>query len=267
MMNIPRSLASVALAATLSATLFAQQAPTGFHSVACIKIKPENAKDFRKWAAEETHKFAQARVDSGSVSTWLLLRSVLPTGTSAECDYLSIFMYPGSPPKPLELDELGAVLKKAGLTMSAQEYVDRRTALTRLVSNNLFQNKAFAGTMNKGDYFQVNYMKVPNMEDYLAYEKKVWQPLAEAMVKGGVRTGWSLNVQVFPSGSDLKYQAVTVDVFPSWDAMFKDIPLTDTFKKVHPDMEAGTTFENYQKLRTIIATNVFQVEDMVTPAK
>jgi hypothetical protein len=153
------------------------------------------------------------------------------------------------------------------MTASAQEYLDRRNSLTTLVSNNLFQNKIFVGTMKKGDYFMVNYMKVSNMDDYLAYEKKVWQPFAEAMAKDGVRTGWSLNVQVLPGGSDLKYQAVTVDVFPSWDAIFKDIPFADTFKKVHPDMEIGTTFETYQKLRTELATNLYQLDDAVSSTK
>jgi hypothetical protein len=266
-MNIPRSLLSVALAAAFSATLLAQQVPSGYHSVACIKVKPENASQFRKWAAEDAHKFAQARVDSGAVSTWFLLHSVIPQGTSAECDYLIVSMYPGAPPKPLDMDELGAVLKKAGITASAQEYVDRRNSLTTLVSNNLFQNKIFVGTMKKGDYFAVNYMKVSNMDDYLAYEKKIWQPFAEAMAKDGVRTGWSLNVQVLPSGSDLKYQAVTVDVFSSWDAIFKDIPFYETFKKVHPDMEIGTTFETYEKLRTELATNLYHLDDVVSSSK
>jgi hypothetical protein len=266
-MNIPRSLLSVVLAAAFSVTLLAQQAPTGYHSVACIKVKPENASEYRTWAAEDSHKFAQAMVDSGAVTTWFRLRSVIPQGTSAECDYLIISIYPGAPPKPLDIDEMGAVLKKAGMTVSAKEFVDRRSSLTQLVSNNIFQNKILVGAAKKGDYFMVNEMKVSNMNDYLAFEKKVWQPLAEAMAKDGVRTGWSLNVRVLPRGSDLKYQAVTVDIFPSWDAVYKNLPFADTFKRVHPDMELGTTFETAEKLRTIVSANLYHVDDMVSSTK
>jgi hypothetical protein len=266
-MNIPRSLLSVVLAAAFSVTLLAQQAPTGYHSVACIKVKPENASEYRTWAAEDSHKFAQAMVDSGAVTTWFRLRSVIPQGTSAECDYLIISIYPGAPPKPLDIDEMGAVLKKAGMTVSAKEFVDRRSSLTQLVSNNIFQNKILVGAAKKGDYFMVNEMKVSNMNDYLAFEKKVWQPLAEAMAKDGVRTGWSLNVRVLPRGSDLKYQAVTVDIFPSWDAVYKNLPFADTFKRVHPDMELGTTFETGEKLRTIVSANLYHVDDMVSSTK
>ena len=267
-MKVPRSLFGVAIAAAYSVTLLAQQAPSGYHSVACMKVKAGKTAEFRKWYAEDVHKVQQSRADSGAITSWFLLRSVAPQGTSAECDYLSIAMFPGAPPKPMDLDELGAALKKAGLTISAQEYVDRRNSLTELVSNNWFRNLVFVGSMKKGDYFKVNYVKVPDIGDWLAYEKKVWQPLAEAMIKDGVTSGWSVNVQELPAGSNLPFQAVTVDVYPSWDAVFKDdLQFVERFKRVHPDMELGTTFEHFEKLRTQASIQLLTVEDMVTPAK
>jgi hypothetical protein len=268
LMKVPRLLMGVAIAATLSVSLLAQRPSTGYHTVACIKINPNKGSEFRKWAAEDLHKYAQSRVDTGAVFNWYLLRSIMPQGNSAECDYLIVAMFPGAPPKPLGLEELGVALKKAGITASAQEYVDRRNSLTTLVSQNLFQNLAVVGEAKKGDYFTVNYMKSANLEDYIAYEKKVWQPLAEAMDKDGFRRGWSLNVQVLPSGADLPFQAVTVDVFPSWDSIFKnDAQFVERFKKVHPDMELGTTFEQFEKLRTLQSTKLYALDDFITAAK
>ncbi len=266
-MKISRSLFSVALVAAFSVTLFAQQAPSGYHRVACFKVNPGKTSEYHKWAAEDVHKMQQSSADSGVISTWYLLRAVTPQGASARCDYLSVVMYPGMPPAPLDLDQLGATLKKAGLPMSAQEFVDHRNSLTQLVSNNLFQNQIFVGTSKKGDYFMVNYMKVPNTGDWLAYEKKAWQPMAELMAKDGARSGWSVNLQVLPAGSDLKFEAVTVDVYPSWDAIFKVVDFAGYFKKAHPDMEVGTTMEAFGKLRTIVSTDLYTVEDMVTATK
>jgi hypothetical protein len=260
----------VALAAAFSAAMVAQQAPTGFHSVACIKVKPENNTEFRKWAAGDVHKYAQSRVDGGALSSWLVLRAVTPTGSSAECDYIIVSMYPGIPPQPMGLEELDAALKKAGITMTAQQYVDRRTALTTLVSNNMFRNQDSVGTFKKGDYFVVNYMKVAdaNMDDYLAWEKKVWKPLAEAMAKDGVRTGWSLNTRVLPGGSELPFQAVTVDVFPSWESIYKDdAQFVERWRKVHPDLELGTTFERYEKLRSLTRNELYVVQDLINSNK
>ena len=267
-MNVSRAILGVAIAAALSATLLAQQAPSGYHSVACIKIKPGKSAEFQKWTATDGRAFQQARVDSGTITAWLLVRSVIPAGTSAQCDYLSISEYPGAPPKPVGLDEMGPLLKKAGITVSAQEYVDHRSSMTELVSNNLFQNRITVGTMKKGDYFIVNYMKIPNTSDWLAAEKKIWQPIAESMVQAGVTSGWSVNVQVLPSGADLPFQAVTVDVYPSWDAVFAgNSHFPENFKKAHPDMEIGTTMEKLDTLRTIVSRTLFTLDDMVTSAK
>jgi hypothetical protein len=259
---------SVALAATFPASLPAQEAPTGYHTVSCIKVKPGKGAEYRRWVAEDVHKLQQASADSGRISAWFLLESVMPGGTSAACDYVSVALYPGAPPAPMGLDGMSAALKKSGLAMSAQEYVDHRGALTELVSAALWRNLVAVGTLQKGDYLVLNHMKVHKMDEWIAYEKKVWQPFAESMVKDGVTRGWFLNVQELPNGSDLKYEAATVDVYPSWDAYFKfGNGFAERFKKVHPDLDINQTFDNYEKLRTIGLLEMLSVEDFVAPAK
>jgi hypothetical protein len=266
--KVPRLFVLAALAAAFSALLSAQQAPTGYHSVACIKVKPENNTEFRKWSAGDVHKFAQSRVDGGAVSSWVLLRSVIPAGESAQCDYVIVTMYPGIPPQPMGLEELDAALKKAGIAMTAQQYVDRRTSLSKLISNNMFRTRASVGTFKKGDYFVVNYMKTANMNDYVAWEKKAWQPMAEEMAKDNTRSAWSLNTLVFPGGTDVKFNAVTVDVYPTWESIFNPDPhFYDTWRKAHPDMEIGTTFEQYDKLRHQGDIDIFVVQDYIAATK
>jgi hypothetical protein len=269
---IQRLVSCLAIAVALcvpAAAQTQQQGPSGYHSVACIKVKHDKTSEFRAWAASDLHKYAQSRVDTGVLSTWLLLRSVQPQGSSADCDYLSISIYPGAPVEPLSPEALGDALKKAGLTMSAQQYIDRRDSLTTLVSNNLFQNRASAGgPLKKGNYLLVNYMKASNVDDWVAYERKVWQPVAEALIKDGRTSGWSLNVQVLPGGSDLKFQGVTVDEYPTWNDVFKDDPqFIERFRKTHPDMEFGTTFQQFEKLRTIVSLQLFTAVDVVASSK
>jgi hypothetical protein len=267
--KVPRLFACAALVASLSAMLPAQQASTGYHSVACIKVKPENNNEFRKWAAGDLHKLTQSRVGGGAVSQWILLRSVIPSGTSAECDYVAVTMYPGVPPKPMDLEELDAALKKADISMTAQQYVDRRSSLTTLVSNNMFQNRAFVGGFKKGDYFVVNYMKASNMEDYIAWEKKVWQPVAEALDKENLRSGWSLNEMIFPGGTDVKFNAVTVDIFPTWDSIFNnDLQhFGQLWQKAHPELEFPAAFAQYDKLRHRGDVDIYVVQDTIASTK
>jgi hypothetical protein len=266
-MKIARLLVCAAIAAALATTLVAQEAGTGYHTVACFKVKADSGAEFHKFITDESHKVAQGRVDTGQLTTWYLLRSVLPQGSAAECDYMVVAMFPGTP-HLLAQEDLTAAIKKAGLSISPDDYMKHRNAVSTLVSVGVFQNRIAVGSAKKGDYFQVNYMKVANIDDWIAYEKKVWQPLAEALVKDGKADGWSLNVRVLPGGSEQPFQAVTVDVFPSWDAIFANDPqFADRFRKVHPDMELGTTFEQFEKLRTRSQVQLYELEDVIAASK
>ena len=76
------------------------------------------------------------------------------------------------------------------------------------------------GAPKKGDFFSLSYMKATegNFFDWISYEKKVWKPFAEQLMKDGRQDGWSLNTRVMPNGADQPFQGVTVDVYPSLDA-------------------------------------------------
>jgi hypothetical protein len=266
-MAIPRILVCAALAAAFSTALVAQvasPATTGYHTVNCVKVLPGKNAEYSKFLTEDVRKVAQARVDAGAITTWLVLRTVMPQGSEAECDYVLVSFYAGLPNPPLGGEALTTALHQAGLQMSADEYNERRNALSTLVYNDITQYQILVGQAHKGDYLIFNSMKVGDIDEWIAYEKKVWQPIAEAQVKEGVRAGWALNVQVFPMGSKDKHLASTVDIYPTWASMFTDPGFGERFKKVHPDMELGTTFEHFQKLRTIESTVLYQVDDVVS---
>jgi len=265
-----RTLAGAVALTALSFPLLSQQAPptTGYHQVQCIKIKPDKGVEFRKWAEGDLHKYAQGLVDSGRLSSWTLVRAVTPAGSASPCDYFVVGFYPGLPPEPLGMADLGPVLKKAGLSMTAEEWVARRDSMSSLVTTGLWQNYVSVGSMQKGDYIVVNEQKAADVDEWVAYEKKVWQPVAEQLGKEGLTRGWSVNVLVLPPrGSENRINGVTVDVYPSWDAVIKsmiDPEFVNRWHKIHPDMEIGTTFEHLDKLRNNLTANLFRVDDMMS---
>ena len=79
-----------ALAAALSVTLVAQQAPSGYHSISCVRVKPGQSADFHALLNGDYHKVEQGSVDSGRVSGFIALRTVIPAGTDAACDYVLV---------------------------------------------------------------------------------------------------------------------------------------------------------------------------------
>jgi hypothetical protein len=264
--GISRSLLGAVLAAALSATtLIAQQPPqTGYHSVACFKVKPDKSADFHKFVTEESHKLARGRIDDGELTTWYLLRAVLPQGSVAQCDYIIVAMFPGAP-HLLGAQELSAGLKKAGMSISPDEYINHRNAVSTLVNVALFQSVLAVGSPQKGDYFRVNYMKAPDLGAYVDYEKKVLLPAFDAMTKDGAISAWSFNARVLPAGADQPFQAVTIESVSSMDAaVVFNAKFYDALRKTHQDMDLGTIGDQLGKLRTISLTELYQLEDSLT---
>src|SRR5579864_1709597 len=108
----------LAVAAALPVVLCAQQPPRGYHAVACVKLKPGASAEFQKMATGEIHKLQQSFADSGRIAAWFLLRYVMPQGSAAACDYLTISLFPGAPPAPMSTEETGAALERAGVPMT-----------------------------------------------------------------------------------------------------------------------------------------------------
>ena len=183
-----------ALAATLSATLVAQQAPVGYHGISCVRVKPGQSAAFHALLNGDYHKVEQARVDSGAVSAFIALRTVIPAGTDAGCDYVLVSFYPGFPPAPLSDDEMTAVLQKAGVASTLQQWRDRLRDVAELVSNNITQYQALVGGSKKGDYLVFNSMKAASVGECVAAQKRLWQPFAEEGVKEGAQDGWAVNI-------------------------------------------------------------------------
>jgi len=80
--------------------------------------------------------------------------------------------------------------------------------------------------------------------------------------------GWSVNVLVLPQrGSEIRTNGVTVDVYPSWDAVVKmmtDPEFANRWHKIHPDMEIQAGLEHFDKLRNNLTANLFKVTDMIS---
>ncbi|MGB8030841.1 MAG: hypothetical protein WCF30_14415 [Terracidiphilus sp.] len=259
----------VALAATLSVTLVAQQAPVGYHSISCVRVKPGKSADFRALLSGDYRKVEQARVDSGAVSGFIALRTVIPAGTDAGCDYVLVSFFPGFPPAPLGDDEMTAVLQKAGVSSTLHEWRDRLSDVAELVSNNITQYQVLVGGSKKGDYLVFNSMKATDVGECVAAQKRLWQPFAEQGVTDGAQDGWAVNIQRFPEGAKDPSLVSSVDIFPTWDSMFhyRGPDFVTRWKKVHPEMTADDAFAILDKACTIEHTVLYKIEDQINSSK
>jgi hypothetical protein len=252
----------------LTSGLFAQSSPVSYLSTSCIKVLPGKMQEYRQFVTDYNLKANSQLVSSSEIASWTLLRSVLPAGEEARCDFISVIAHKAEPLPPLGPGEAEKVLQKAGINMTWQAFVAKRSELTKLVSTELWRARERVGASQKGDYLYLNFMKVHNPADYMKFEKEVWRPLAESMVKDGSMRGWTFSTLVLPGGTDRTYTAVSADIFPSWEAIFKPGSFVETFKKTHPNKNMEETMSSLSKLRDLGRRELFVIQEKVaaTPA-
>ncbi|MCC6341473.1 MAG: hypothetical protein IT166_04710 [Bryobacterales bacterium] len=244
-----------------------QQSPSIYQTVNCIKVTPGKGPEYLQLARDATLKFMQARADSGEITSWVLLRSVIPAGAEARCDFATLTTHSGSPALPMNRESAAAVFRKAGLGISTDEYVAKRNGLSRLVSTEIWRRALLTGHPEKGNYLYTNNMKVHNMKEYAKFERDVWLPMAEEWIKEGGMTGWGVSVAVLPGGADVKYAARSADIFPNWEAAFKPRNLQAMFAKVHAGKDFEETMSGLSKLRDLARRELWVIEESVMPAR
>lgn len=267
-MTIPRVLLGTAIVAVLSVPLTAQQSPTGYHHIQCVKVNPGKMAGFESLVNGTVRKLDQSLVDSGHYANTLVLRTVMPRGEDAECDYVFVTFFKGLPPAPMSQEEVTAALHKANVQLTAEQLHAQEDDLGKLVSDNITQYQVLVGGAKKGDYLVFNSMSAPDVGACVAAQKKMWQPVEEEMVKAGNTSGWAVNEQAFPRGTMDKTAVSSVDIYPSWDAFVHEYQsIGSAWKKVHPDMDINTTMQQFGKQCAITHTVLYNVVDATTPAK
>jgi len=255
-----------AIAAALTITLAAQQAPTTTYASTCVKVKPGQDAAFDQVVNGDLHNFEQTRVSSGALSGYIVLRTEMPAGRMADCDYVFLAFYSGLPKAPMTDTEITATLQKAGVGMTQEQFGEKLSQVGEEVSNSLEYNLDLVGGAQKGDYIVYNSMKVADadVDAWIKWEKTMWAPLAQSMVNSGQLRGWALDAQIFPTGAKDRGLESTSDIFPSWVEFVEAEQHYDAgWKTVHPNDDISASLEQLGKICTIEHTVLYKVVDEI----
>ena len=113
-------------------------------------------------------------------------------------------------------------------------------------------------------YFLVDYMKVdPGDEsEYLKLEEDVWKPLHQELIKNGILKSWSVYGVEFPSGTDEKYNFLTINVFNSLqDYEKRSSSFGSVFPKVHPNKKVDDVLSQTFKTRRLVRSELWVLID------
>ena len=231
----------------------------------CVKVKEGKTREFEAYVQEVTVKLAKVRVDAGTIVTYTIAQAVAPVGRAARCDYHFVAGYNGFPPEAPSPEQTATDMKKAGISMSREAMLTKRDELSNLVGVDVWVYRERVGTAKKGGYARINYDKVhPGMgAEWATLESTGWKQLAEAAAKE-YGTAWRVASLVMPGGANLPYNAMTVDIFPSWDALGKGLPTRDIWNKVHPNTDMSAHLNRLSVIRDRPRVDTVRLVEYIT---
>jgi hypothetical protein len=255
---------AVALAASMASAQDQTEPPTsrGF----CIKVAPGKQAEIKAFLHDVGVPVNQAAANAGGFDWYLALRSVVPAGSSAPCDYRIVYGYKGLPPEPASQETLEANIKAAKVNMTLEQFIAKRNSLASLVSTSIWQGiEAVGPDAEKGNYVRLNHYKVGNgdFDEWIEMERAYWKPLMEAWLKEGGKGSWRVTALMMPSGDAMPYNGMTVDIFPDWNGLVRGLPVGDLWPKVHPNITTTEAFARLAKVRSIHDLEVYQIDELV----
>ena len=232
----------------------------------CIKLNAGKFADYEAYLKDVTLPVARARAEAGEFAWFIVARGVLPAGSSARCDYRIVYGYKGLPPEAASRDAMTAALKRAKLTLSYDEMLARRDALTHLVGVDLWYDIDGVGSdVVKDNYLALNHNTVKDGQfaEWQKLELTYWKPLVESWLKAGGKGAWSISSLRWPTGTSAPYSSLSVDVFPDWNSLVRGVPVDTLWPKVHPNITSAEVFEKLAKTRSVHDQEIYKVVDVV----
>lgn len=233
--------------------LHAQDAPTIFFEMECIKTKSD---DFIPIMKEEGMKFNKTLIEEGVILDWVLMQVIYPNGRDCDCDYYMVTVMDNM--KHLDYlwsrEKMGGIIKKVMGDRNMDALMNRFEAAAEPRGSMVYQmmDEVIPGPEGNGGMAQINFMTVPqeNADEYISAERNVWKPIHKEATKAGMMKDWMLAGRVFPRGTDWAGNYITIDMFDSFEQMSK-MNMWEAAQKAHPGKDLEKVLPASSALREI----------------
>jgi len=240
------------------------QDKTPFVQHSCVKAAPGQIAGISEMLPDISRN-AEVEVHEGRLAFHAVLRTTLPVGSAARCDFMFVRGYEGYPPAPFTRADAEANFVKSGAAGTYDDYLARQRKLWTPVSNDLLfvpRNGIVGSGGSVGDYVRLNLDKLKPghlVSHWARFEREGWGAYVEAAAKDLPGLGWREEALVSPMSVD--YNVMTVDILPSWAATEGDWGGSEVWNQVHPEMKNA---EYMAKVREIVDPYKVELYRVVT---
>ena len=220
----------VLLFLAMSLQVDAQVAALDFRSV-----KAENVAEFVQRETTYWAERAREAVKDGKLISWRLWRRVGGMNMD-ENSYNFVIVNIFS--DKAALDKMYTEYSAAMASPSAAAQKNDTRSISTSVNFFVMKGQAFAEGSRSGKFVRLNFAKVSDMKNYLAFETKTWKPFIEDLMKQKKIScvGWSVATLMSPGGTTVPFNAITADHF--------DV-LTEAFETTVPEGIEAPDFTGY----------------------
>jgi len=212
------------------------------------KVSPDKADEFVKRETTYWSKVAKKAIDKGAMSFWGLLERV--DGAESDPNYLFINTYPD-----MDADN-GDIWNPAPLFPTIPVAKIETYSMSRVASQFFLRDQGWEQASHTKPEKDFNYVIIVyhNSSDpnaFIEMEKRQWGPFIKSAMdnKQTAQVGWGNAVVLAPTGSNIRFNSVSFDLFPTlksallqdWkpDVKFPEAGLDSLMKmtKAMPDRE------------------------------
>lgn len=248
-------------------TLEAQNEAPMYATVDYMNVKPGMGADYIK-LEQIWKKLHQARINAGLMDAWMLQEVVLPYGTHAEYNYVTVNVFRGAKKLASHFDNVMPEGWEKLLTAEEVALVNRTGEIRDLVKSEVWQVQEVARTAQwvKGEVHVVNYFKTKEGftgQDHGELERDIWMPLHKARIKDGKLKAWSLQSLSLPYGASMPYQNVTIDVYDNMEQFMAPADMEGYFAKVHPGKDANAMLAKTRAAAALMKGDIRRIVDVI----
>jgi hypothetical protein len=117
----------------------------------------------------------------------------------------------------------------------------------------------FSQNPDSSKYIDVSYIKSKS-GNYANFEKEMWKPINQQLIKDGKKSAWYLYKVKYPQGAMADYDYVVINVFPEWNQLtLSATDLPDVLKKVNPKLKVDSLLKKTEAARSVAWRQLFRL--------